>query len=88
VDGRTGGRADGRTGGRARSAVPVPGVTALREALCAPVVPMGPAVLDGGMQGPGEKMHLPAPFRGIEGSIRVLHRAGAARTGRERKGAR
>lgn len=49
---------------------------------------MGLAVLDGGMHGPGEKMHLPAPFRGGEAFIRVLHRAGAARTGRERKGAR
>lgn len=71
-----------------RSGGTIPVVTALEEALGAPVVLMGLALPDGRMHGPDEKMHLPTLFRGIEASIRFLHRVGAMRTGREREGAR
>jgi acetylornithine deacetylase/succinyl-diaminopimelate desuccinylase-like protein len=62
-----------------RSGGTIPVVSALGEALRAPVVLMGLALPDDRMHGPDEKMHLPNLFRGIEASIRFLHRVGGMR---------
>ncbi|HEV3052258.1 MAG TPA: dipeptidase [Longimicrobium sp.] len=59
-----------------RSGGTIPVVSALAEALRAPVVLMGLALPDDRMHGPDEKMHLPNLFRGIEASLRFLHHVG------------